>query len=356
MSKFQIVRMDNSILWNKIVGSFSDYDVYYLSNYVKAFQLHGDGEPLLICYESNDFRCINVVMKRDISKFYLFKDKIEPGTIFDTITPYGYGGFLFEGNVCKEGLSRFYEEYVNLLYSEEHVIADFIRYHPLLNASILMHNVSDVVDLGKTISIDLESFDIIWENLTSKNRNMIRKSRKSGVEIFHGKGSELLDKFIPMYEDTMNKDAAISYYYFERDFYDSIAVDLEDNYEIFYASLAENVIAMAIILYANGRMHYHLSCSNVEYRNLAPSNLLLYEAACWGCKNGFKIFHLGGGLGAGFDSLYKFKEGFNRNSNNIFSIGKKVVNQKIYDRLVTLRKNKNPDFNENTSYFPLYRG
>jgi len=31
-------------------------------------------------------------------------------------------------------------------------------------------------------------------------------------------------------------------------------------------------------------MHYHLSATDREYRNLAPTNLLLYEAACWELK------------------------------------------------------------------------
>lgn len=33
--------------WDKIVLSMPKYDVYYLSSYVRAFQKHGDGDPLL---------------------------------------------------------------------------------------------------------------------------------------------------------------------------------------------------------------------------------------------------------------------------------------------------------------------
>ena len=31
--------------WDAIVRTFKDYDVYWLSGYVKAFWLYGDGEP-----------------------------------------------------------------------------------------------------------------------------------------------------------------------------------------------------------------------------------------------------------------------------------------------------------------------
>ena len=68
---------------------------------------------------------------------------------------------------------------------------------------------------------------------------------------------------------------------------------------MFYAEHEGEIIAMSIILYDNNIMHYHLSGAKYEYRPLAPTNLLLFEAALWGYKQGFKSFHLGGGLGSG---------------------------------------------------------
>ena len=83
--------------WDTIVRSFVDYDIYYLSGYVKAFQLHGDGEPLLFYYKDASIRGINVVMKRDIAKFEAFAGKLKEENYFDFSTPYGYGGWLVEG-------------------------------------------------------------------------------------------------------------------------------------------------------------------------------------------------------------------------------------------------------------------
>lgn len=39
----KIYNVEDSILWDGIVRSFTEYDVYYLSGYVKAFQIHGMG-------------------------------------------------------------------------------------------------------------------------------------------------------------------------------------------------------------------------------------------------------------------------------------------------------------------------
>lgn len=354
MSDFNIIELHDSSKWNEIVTSFQQYDVYYLSNYVKAFQIHGDGKPLLMDYETKELRGISVSMKRDISQFAPFKGIIAPDTYFDIATPYGYGGFLFEGDTSESAIKRFYESYAEFLKSH-HLISRFVRFHPQLNNANSMRLVTPIIDLGKTISMDLQSKEIIWENISCSCRNQIRRSEESGVEIHHGKSLELLSEFRTIYNATMAQDNADSYYYFEKEFYESIHTDLHDNYEVFYAVLEGEKIAMAIMLYANNRMHCHLCGSLYQYRHLAPTNLLFLEAALWGNKQGFKTLHLGGGLGSEEDSLFRFKKTFNRKSDNTFSVGKEIFDQEVYDQLVEIRKKSDPSFDSNSSFFPLYR-
>ena len=350
----EIISIEKAEKWDEVVKSFSQYDVYYLSGYVKAFQLHGDGKPLLFYYKRDDLHGICVMMKRDISKSNHFRNILPENTLFDIVTPYGYGGFLFEGNTSVENMVEFDREYSELLNSEN-IISVFVRFHPQLNNADVVRPVSNVIDLGKTIEMDVTSEKIIWDNISSKNRNVIRRAEKNGVVIKQGRSMDLFDKFIDIYNRTMEKDNAESYYFFSRDFYQSIHTDLYDNYEMYYAEYNGEIIAMSIMLFANGRIHYHLSGSVLEYRHLAPSNLLLYKVALWGAEHGYKTFHLGGGVGSGEDGLFKFKKAFNRNSGLQFSIGKKIYNQEKYDALVAMRQKDNSEFDVHSSYFPLYR-
>lgn len=340
----QTICISNNCEWDSIVKSFAEYDVYYLSGYVKAFQIHGDGEPQLLYYEAIGLKAIYVYMKR--------KTDIEG--VYDSITPYGYGGVLFEGNTCESNLQAFWKEYTEKM-AEECIIDNFVRYHPILMNAIPMKSLSEVIDLGKTVAFDLTSPDVIWKNIISKNRNVIRKAQKNGIEIKHGKGMKLLHKFMEIYNVTMEKDNAEEYYYFKEAFYESINRDLQDNYEVFYAEYEGKKIAISIIIFANKQMHYHLSGSMIEYRSLAPSNLLLYKTALWGCEQGYKTFHLGGGIGSGEDNLYKFKAAFNRKSDCLFSIGKQIFNKEKYDYLVSLRIANDPGFNIKSTFFPLYK-
>ena len=92
-----VYTIEQAEAWDALVRTFLNYDVYYLSGYVKAFQLHGDGEPLLFYGEADGVRGINVVMKRDIAADPHFAGSLPADTYFDFATPYGYGGWLLEG-------------------------------------------------------------------------------------------------------------------------------------------------------------------------------------------------------------------------------------------------------------------
>lgn len=332
--------------WDKVVRSFMSYDVYYLSGYVKAFQLHGDGQPLMFYYEDKNIRGINVVMKRDISDHPFFKDKLSQGEMFDFTTPYGYGGWLIEGDGDKAPLFLAYEKWCR----DNNVVSEFVRYHPMLDNAEYSQPYYDVLMLGNTIAMDLSSPEIIWANLTSKNRNMVRKALKSGVEIYHGQFPQIYKTFKEIYELTMDSDNATDYYYFKEDFYDSICKDLPEEAQVFWAEVDGKIIAASIMITANGFMNYHLSGSLRKYQNLAPSNLLLYKAALWGSMHGCRSLHMGGGVGSKEDSLYKFKSAFNRNETKRFGIGKKIFSQEMYDKLTEMKNSENSG-----NFFPLYR-
>lgn len=338
---------ENSREWDKIVRSFQNYDIYYLSGYTKAFELHGDGSPHLLYFESNGTRAINVVMKRDIAKDSRFLGKICDGTYFDLITPYGYGGWLVEGDGNTDALFSEYENWAR----ENGVVSEFVRFHPVIDNAVFSKNFYEVIPLGGTIAMDISSEETIWANITSKNRNMIRKAEKNGITIHTGRSKELFESFREVYNATMDKDNADEYYYFSAEFYESILNDLQENAQVFYAQNEDGkIIAASIIFSENGRLNYHLSGSVREYQHLAPTNLLLYKAALWGSENGCKTFHLGGGVGSGEDSLFKFKKSFYRGEPCRYHIGKKIFMQEKYDKLLLLRDEKT-----RSGFFPEYR-
>ena len=338
--------LEDACKWDQVVRSFSEYDVYYLSGYVRGFQIHGDGEPLLIFYQSGAVRGINVVMKRAIRDDPRFVGRIEE-ELYDFVSPYGYGGWLLEGGTDLGPLMEEYDRWCR----KNHIVSEFVRFHPLLKNHETAQGHYEVIPLGSTVAMDLTSPEVIWENLTSKNRNMVRKAQKNGLRVYRASGPEIYRVFREIYDLTMDKDNASSYYYFQEGYYDSVRNDLASNAQVFYAQMEDGTIAAAaIMLGAGGRLNYHLSGSRQALQNLAPTNLLLYEAAVWGSENGYRTLHLGGGVGSREDSLFSFKKAFYRGDTNRFYIGKRIVNPEQYQMLMDLR-----DKPATSGFFPAYR-
>ncbi len=340
----KVYTIEQSEQWDAVVRSFEEYDVYWLSGYVRAFQIHGDGEPLLFHYEGSSVRGINVVMKRDVANDEHFRGKIEKNQFFDFATPYGYGGWIIEGEETEELFSA-YENWIQ----KNGIISEFVRFHPMVKNHASSRLFYEVIQLGEVVHMELSSPENIWSNIISKNRNMIRKAIKNDIKIYNGRFPEIYEKFRAIYNGTMDKDNAEEYYYFGESFYKSVLEDLPQNAQMFWAEKDNQVIAASIMLHTNGRMNYHLSGSLREFSSLAPTNLLLYQAALWGCANGYKTFYLGGGVGSGEDSLFKFKRAFYKGELNRFYIGKKVYDAEKYDELLSMREDID------SGYFPKYR-
>jgi hypothetical protein len=62
---------------------------------------------------------------------------------------------------------------------------------------------------------------------------------------------------------------------------------------------------------------------------------------------------LGGGVGSGEDSLFKFKRAFYKGEDlNHFHVGRKVFDPDVYQELTMMRG----EGIENVNFFPVYRG
>lgn len=346
---FKVYTLDKAEEWDRIVKSFKAHDVHYLSDYVKAFQLHGDGDPRLFYFENQEMKAMSVVMQRDLADAQSFSKLLPPRKYYDLITPFGYGGFLIEGDASQDSLHELDQAYTQFCLDKS-IVSEFVKFHPVLKNAAAMKPLYEIQRVGSTVMMNLDSPTQIWDDLSSPRRRVIRKAIKQGIRVHWSSDVSLLESFIPLYNRTMDKDEATDYFYFDQAFYDSLLEGLKYNLLFFYATFEGEIISMAMILSVNQQLHYFLSGSKPAYNHLSPASYVLYEAANWGVAHGYKTFHLGGGL----PSLLKYKMGFNKHSDLTFEIGRKIFNQASYDELVNLRKQAN-DFDKDTNFFPAYR-
>lgn len=343
--------------WNDIVKTFNNWEVYFLCEYAISLEMHGDGRALLFYFKNDKNSACFVTMVKDIADCSWAKLCFEKDRYLDMETPYGYGGALYNGIWDMEAQKKAYKE-LEEYCKRDNIVSYFIRFSPWLkNMDFLSdNNINDKIEVRReksTVYIDTVDEELIFSNMDSKNRNMIRKAQKNGVEIFYDKGN-YIDEFIEIYNSTMDNHDAENYFYFEKEYFEYLKKSLSENIIFFYSKFEEKIIGSAIFLYNNNSMHYHLSGTLFEYRRLASTNLLIFEAANWANSHGINKLHLGGGLRDN-DSLFGFKKQFNKKGYLDFTIGRMIFDTELYNDILMQREKIDEKFDKNNSFLIQYR-
>ena len=354
---YSIYKLTEIRAWSERLHRIGNVDIYYYPQYVAPFELHGDGEATLFFYESTHGTAYMVFHLRDLADIADLAGKIPKRQIYDVITPYGYGGMQFS-STRSEFVDEVYDAFDE--YCERQgVIFEFVRFHPMNENYAVCRNKYQIYLERKTIYMDLRGGpDRVWTGLKSENRTRIRKAMKSSVIVKSGPLDEYIDDFRRIYYQTMDRNKARNYYYFHERFFDACSELQGHCARIFAAQYQDKIISTSIILFKDKSMYYHLGGSETEAMHLAPHNLVLWEAAKWGCEKEINFFHLGGGLTDNDnDSLYRFKESFSRSGVSIATQGYRIINKEKYARIVDLFANPGnaERIRNNPGFMPPYR-
>ncbi len=348
----QVILSNETEKWNEIIAKFPNADIYYLNEYIQSLLLNTNDKGVLFFYQEGESLICAPMIIKDIANDVNFKHLITVGQYFDMEVPYGYGGPLVIN--YKEGALVAFNSLLKEWCVKNNVISQFLRFHPLINNANINGVAEKVVYSHHTVSVDTIDKELLFANMDSKKRNMIRKAVKNGVAIEIDEKLDNLEEFKVIYNATMQEHNASDMYYFGDNYYQLLKDRFLSHTILFIAKFEGKPIAASLFFYDEKTMHYHLSGKDVEYRNLAATDLLLYQAMCWASERGIKEFHLGGGLAEG-DSLYMFKKGFNKFGDKDFYIGRSIFDVEKYNYLLNLRAENNPEFCKENSRLIQYR-
>lgn len=331
--------------WNNYFKYFFDgqYDIYFTEEYVYLYESKNEKACCLIIHEGDSYMLFPF-LKREF--------EYDHAIYYDFETAYGYGGPIcntVDNYFISSAFSTFYEAFASQGY-----IAGFVRFHPLLSNYQFFNSLGEVVLDRKTVAMDLSlDEEYIWMNeIHTKNRNVIKKGAKHGLEFVVDNEYTYLSEFIKLYNSTMDKLSADGFYYFNDAYYLSLKQRIYNSF-LGVVKMDDKVLSSAIFFCHSPYGHYHLSGSDKKYLGLSPNNFMLYHAALELKKRGVKFFHLGGGTTSDEDdSLFCFKKRFS-NSTYQFAIGKLIFNDVIYKRLCTDWENKNSDKMDFYKYYLL---
>jgi len=134
--------------------------------------------------------------------------------------------------------------------------------------------------------------EAMWSGLRRQVQQQIRKSRKLGVQVRAAQRHEDIAHYYHLHLRTRSKHGmpAQSRRFFNR-LWDTFAPSGE--MQVLLAEYQGTVIASIVLLASGNTMMYPYSASDERYLNLAPNNLLVWEAIAWCCTNGYQVLDFG---------------------------------------------------------------
>ena len=311
--------------WNQYLDAIPAQlqDLYFREEYVKLYETESE-KVCCFVYQDGD----SIMLFPFLHRAFHYKGNI----YFDFETAYGYGGPV--SNDHDETFMTAAFEAMAAKASEENYVCGFVSFHPLLENWDCFDKVGCLIKDRKTIAIDLTGgIDATWMNeIHTKNRNVIKKAEKNGLEFIVDDDFIYLDEFKELYDSTMDKLDADGFYYFAPKYYNQLKDTIENSF-LGIVKHEGKVVAGAIFFYQLPYGHYHLAGSDKTSLKLSPNNFLLWEAAKELTNRGVKYFHLGGGTdGSEENSLYQYKRKFSKHEYQ-FTLGKMMFNQTLYDAI-----------------------
>jgi len=354
---YEVIPYHNKVKWKEKLNQLKKKDIFYDPSYCNLYLGMGDGEPHLFFYENEKENTLcYVFFKRKIGELPFLEDVQMDGELYDIITaPYGYGGPLYDA-ADETLLKQFREEFLNYC-SNENIVCEFIRFHPMLQNNWGMEEHLKVSFDRETVFLDLtRSNEELIKNYSRNHRREIKRASQSGMEFKALEKEEVLefiDDFYQLYKKTMDKVNASAYSYFSIEYLKQIFTSLSDNAVLGAVFLKDKMTASVLCLYEGETLHGHLAASDVQFLNMGCNSYIYHNMALWGKQKGLKSFHLGGGH-VGRDTLFQFKYRFNRSGLLDFYVGKKIHHEEKYNWLIE----KWEDYYEQKShqnFFPAYR-
>ena len=312
-------------------------DLYFTPEYYSLYQNYGDGEARCFVFEKDGECAMYPFLINPITPLG-YKLDME---YYDIQGAYGYNGIISSSEDAAF-VAAFWEAF-DAYCQEKDIVAEFTRFHPLLNNQRLSSPKMKTFFSRHTVSLDLTlSEDDIWKTqISSKNRNMIRKAEKEGVTIVE---SDDYETFKRLYDGTMNNLHAEDFYFFPQSYYDEYKQTFKDKSLLCLAMFEGKPIAGSMFMFSDDYAHYHLSGRDRDYSRYAANNLILWYAIKKAKERGCKWFHFGGGTtGDESDSLLKFKKDFSKTETE-FWIGKRVHNEAVYNEIVRQWQESYPEY------------
>lgn len=336
----ELLTLDNADKWNRYLRSLpvEQQDVYFTPEYYRLYEELGDGVAKCFVYKRNNEIALYPFLINSVNDLGYEL----PNNYYDIQGAYGYNG-VASSNQESDFIDQFnsaFESYCR----DQNIIAEFTRFHPLINNSKFSENHLFTSFDRKTVYIDLnDKYEILYKTFQTTTRKQIRRAvdrHHIEVRVIENDAS-IIDEFLHIYFEAMNRLKADPYLFFTRNYFKSLLKEV--NSVCFFAIYEKKPISAIIAIYDSYYMHGYLGGTLSDFLHLSPFSLLYAEMIKYGQKKSCRFLHVGGGATKKPDDpVFKYKTNFSDLTGNFF-IGKKVYQKSVYEYIVEQWEKSHPE-------------
>jgi len=274
-------------------------------------------------------------------------------TRWDAVSPYGYGGpFAWGGGPT----GAFWDAAEHWLRAAG-VVTAFVRLS--LFPEELLPFRGDVVDntpaVVRRLDLDGES---IWHDYAHKVRKNVNAARRAGLSFEIDTEGRRLDDFLAIYESTLDRRNAGDWYYFSREFFETVLREMPSSCLFAHVLDAGRVVSTELVLRSATRLYSFLGGTLADAFEKRPNDLLKHEVGEWGRGAGHRAYVLGGGY-VRDDGIFRYKLSFAPSGAVPFRVGCWVLDPDGNSALIEARRAfelaGGKDWSLRPGFFPAYR-
>ena len=347
----RILGTNDAAEWQAVLGRSRQHDFHQLPEYHRVAEQRGEGVAQLFVYRESEWTIALPLLLRPI-------DPAAPSGWHDATSVYGYGGPTTSHENLPAAVIRNFQGALAAELDDRRVVAVFSRLHPLIKQDEILAGLGECPANGQTISIDLAIADEAQRAQYSKScRTSIRKLREHGFVGFHDREKRYLPEFVSIYLETMRRAGARSSYFFDETYFNLLTHELDGVAQLFVALKDGEVAAATLCTVCAGIVQDHLGGTRDRFLKFSPDRLVVDTERRWATEIGARVLHLGGGVGAQEDSVFRYKAGFS-DRRHTFRTWRWIVRPEVYEELFAQAARWNAASGlcpASAGYFPAYR-
>lgn len=151
-------------------------------------------------------------------------------------------------------------------------------------------------DLYMVFILELpDDADIVWKTMRKRNRNILRKGIKSGLELYRTPELGHIDEqeFASFYELFARSQQALGTPVLPKAFFKRLISEFGSNISIFSATYEGKIISSLWVFFHKDTVLPYYIGYDQNYLHYAPNNWILWEAIKYSCEHGYRYYDLG---------------------------------------------------------------